>query len=682
MRSTSASIQIDWRAGDDPVQLRTREWLVTNGLGGFASGTLLGPATRRYHGLFVPNLADPEGRYVLISRLDEEVIAGDTRVHLGGAEYLDERLACDTQHHLRAFRFAHLMPTWRYAVDDRVLEKTIVMSHMQNTVFVQYKLLRGEPLRLQVRPFVAFRRQDAVLEPRDYSAFKLSIDGNEHEVQLQDAPLSLRFGMRPTDCAFVADAVEEHDVLFRKERDRGYDHSENQYSPGYFALDLQADAPATFVATVHGWEALNIDAGQAIEAERNRVERLLAIAPASARSGFPAQLVMAADQFLVIPGSRLEDALLARASGGELRTVIAGYHWFGDWGRDTMISFEGLTLCTGRHREAGAILRTFAHYVRDGLLPNLFPEGAREALYHTVDATFWFFHAIERYRHVVGDEAIVAELWPTLCSIIDHHVRGTRYGIGVDPADGLIRAGAPGYQLTWMDAKVDDWVVTPRRGKPVEIQALWHNALSLMAEWASELHNDPAPFRERAALARRSFNARYWNEEAGHLYDVIDGEDGSDDPACRPNQIFSISLSHPVLDPAHWEAVVETVHQQLLTPYGLRTLNPEHPDYKRTYEGDLRSRDAAYHQGTVWPWLIGHYLDAWIKVHGRDERAGELLQAFPEHLRDAGIGSISEIFDATHPYVPRGCIAQAWSVAEVLRAWLKTTGDVGAPPSA
>src|SRR5690606_14331795 len=362
---------------------------------------------------------------------------------------------------------------------------------------------------------------------------------------------------------------------------------------------------AGFVATTHAWDRIEFDVEQVFDAERRRTDTLLELATASAGDDFAEQLTMAADQFIVMPGSRLEEGVIHQAGGSVLRTVYAGYHWFGDWGRDTMISLEGLTLCTGRFREAGAILRTFSHYVKDGLLPNLFPEGERQALYHTVDATLWYFHAVACYVRASSNRMIIRQLFPVLDSIIQHYTEGTRFNIGVDAADGLVAAGAEGYQLTWMDAKVDDWVVTPRRGKPVEIQALWHNALSLMAEWASELHNDPAPFRERAALARRSFNARYWNEEAGHLYDVIDGEDGSDDPACRPNQIFSISLSHPVLDPAHWEAVVETVHQQLLTPYGLRTLNPEHPDYERTYEGDLRSRDAAYHQGTVWPWLIG-----------------------------------------------------------------------------
>jgi predicted glycogen debranching enzyme len=380
---------------------------------------------------------------------------------------------------------------------------------------------------------------------------------------------------------------------------------------------------------------------------------------------------MAADQFIVVPGSRREESLLARAAGEEMRSVMAGYHWFNDWGRDTMISLEGLALCTGRHREAGAILRTFAHYIRDGLLPNLFPEGGREALYHTVDATLWYFHALDRYLAYSRDPDVLRDLYPALQSVIDHHVRGTRFHIGVDPADGLIRAAAEGYQLTWMDAKVGDWVVTPRRGKPVEIQALWYNALRLMDEWSGALGQRDARYADLATQVAASFNARFWSDRLGHLCDVVDGPNG-DDASLRPNQVFALSLRHPVLDHAHWRAVVEAIGSRLLTPVGLRTLSADHPDYQRLYEGTLLARDAAYHQGTVWPWLLGHFIDAWLRVHGRRDEARALLEAFPRHLLEAGVGSISEIFDADPPHRPRGCMAQAWSVAEVLRAWLAT----------
>jgi predicted glycogen debranching enzyme len=353
--------------------------------------------------------------------------------------------------------------------------------------------------------------------------------------------------------------------------------------------------------------------------------------------------------------------------------VIAGYHWFTDWGRDTMISLEGLTLCTGRQREAGYILRTFGHYVRDGLIPNMFPEGTREGLYHTADATLWFFHAIHRYLLATDDRATLRQLMPKLKSIFEHHMKGTRFGIRVDHGDGLLRQGAEGYQLTWMDAKVDDWVVTPRRGKAVEINALWYNALALFAEWLREEGDSMAPqVDEAAARARESFNTRFWYEAGGYLYDIIDGEHG-EDPACRPNQIFAISLDNPVLDQGRWQPVFDVVRERLVTPVGLRTLAPGHRDYKPQYYGDLRARDAAYHQGTVWAWLVGPYVDAYLRVRPGDfGGARECLAGFEHHLGDAGIGTISEIFDADEPYTSRGCVAQAWSVAEVLRAWLKT----------
>jgi predicted glycogen debranching enzyme len=340
-----------------------------------------------------------------------------------------------------------------------------------------------------------------------------------------------------------------------------------------------------------------------------------------------------------------------------------------------MISLEGLTLATGRHAEAGWILRTFAHHIHDGLIPNLFPEGENEGLYHTADATLWFFHALDRYVSITGDQEMLTLILPKVREIVAAHERGTHFGIRVDPNDGLLSQGEAGYQLTWMDAKVDNWVVTPRRGKAVEINALWHNALCLMEKWLRERGDmeDADAMRDRAARVRDSFNSRFWNPATGYLYDVIDGEAGND-PACRPNQVFSISLPHAVLAPDKWEPVLNTVRDRLLTPYGLRSLDSANPDYKSRYFGDLRARDAAYHQGTVWAWLIGPYIDAWLRVHP-DDRSGarRLLEPLVEHLNDAGLCSISEIFDAESPFHPRGCIAQAWSIAEVLRCWKTLT---------
>jgi predicted glycogen debranching enzyme len=457
------------------------------------------------------------------------------------------------------------------------------------------------------------------------------------------------------------------------EESRGYQARGDLWSPGYFRIPLQAHARAALVASTESVETMGVlQPGAALEAERGRRRRLIAHAMPEARDGIPAELVLAADQFIVTPAGRIEDTARAHAYGDEVRTVIAGYHWFTDWGRDTMISLEGLTLVTGRQVEAGYILRTFTHYVRNGLIPNLFPEGQKQGLYHTADATLWFFHAIDRYVERSGDQLTLALLYPTLKQIVEAHVRGTDFGIGMDARDGLLRQGADGYQLTWMDAKVDDWVVTPRRGKAVEINALWFNALKLMEQWAPDHDDNPAVYRDLAARVHCSFNQRFWQPQCGYLFDVVDKHSGGNDPKCRPNQVLAISLPHPVLARERWEPVMRTVRDRLLTPVGLRSLAPGDPDYKPKYFGDLRARDAAYHQGTVWGWLVGPFIDAWLKVYP-DDLAGAraALRGFVPHLDDGCIGSISEVFDAEAPFTPRGCIAQAWSVAEVLRSWVR-----------
>jgi predicted glycogen debranching enzyme len=447
------------------------------------------------------------------------------------------------------------------------------------------------------------------------------------------------------------------------------------WSPGYFRIDLGHDHDVTLVVSTESWETMEaLTPAKARRAEYERRRRLLSLTTAAARTGLGAEWTLAADQFLIQPAGRAEEAARARAAGDEVRTVIAGYHWFTDWGRDTMISLEGLTLVTGRHNDARSILRTFATHVRDGLIPNLFPEGSKEGLYHTADATLWFVQAIGRYYETTGDRETVDILLPVVEDIIAHHLHGTRFGIGVDKADGLLRQGAEGYQLTWMDAKCGDWVVTPRRGKAVEINALWYNALRWLERWHRDFQNEARArqIAEHAERAYRSFNQRFWYAKDGFLYDVVDGEKG-DDPSCRPNQVFALSLSHPVLDRQRWDSVMAVIQQRLLTPMGLRSLAPGEPDYKPTYHGDLRSRDAAYHQGTVWPWLIGAFIDAWIKLHpGERTAARRFLQGLADHQGEACVGSISEVADAEEPFTPRGCIAQAWSVAETLRSWVNT----------
>jgi predicted glycogen debranching enzyme len=485
----------------------------------------------------------------------------------------------------------------------------------------------------------------------------------------------LRLVVHGPHAALTLDAKGRSDVPYRMEAIRGYQSVGALWSPGYFRADLLRDHPVTLVASTESWEAVQaLQPAAAAAAELARRRGLLSIAGRRGGTGLAAELVLAADQFIITPAGRAEEAARARASGEDVRTVIAGYHWFTDWGRDTMISLEGLALSTGRFREAGYILRTFGHYVRDGLIPNMFPDGSREGLYHTADATLWFFHAADRFVRATGETETLRRLLPTFVEIARQHIDGTHFGIHVDEQDGLLHQGAEGYQLTWMDAKVDDWVVTPRRGKAVEINALWYNALRLLQAWLKD-HGVSDGGLDLAACAERayeSFNRRFWADQAGHLFDVVDGEHG-DDPACRPNQLLAISLEHPVLARERWEPVMRVVRERLLTPVGLRSLAPGHPDYKSRYYGDLRSRDAAYHQGTVWGWLIGPFVDAWIKVYPEDLiGARALLQGFERHLTQACVGSISEIFDAEEPYVPRGCVAQAWSVAEVLRCLEKT----------
>ena len=654
-----------------PADLLSREWLVTNGLGGYASGTFTGVPTRRYHGTLVAALPAPLGRTLMLGQLSEVLRLPDgTIVPLGG----------DTGHP-GELRLEFGLPVWRYEVDGCVLEKRVFLGHLQNTAYVLYRLVEGSGIvRLEMHPTIHLRGHDEPVSTQLAEPFVFTNVEDRYEIRGSGSSLPpLRMTIQGANPTFTLAGRKITGASYAVEKRRGYQWTGELWSPGFFGADLAAGgsdeanaAEVALIASVESWETMRaLPPREALNAELERRQRLAG----RARDRVETELVLAADTFVVTPG-RAEDEARARAAGDEARSVIAGYHWFTDWGRDTMISLEGLTLATGRHLEAGYILRTFARHVRDGLIPNLFPEGDREGLYHTADATLWFFHALHRYVELTGDRVTLDLLLPTLLDIVDHHLQGTRFGIGVDPDDGLLRQGAEGYQLTWMDAKVEGWVVTPRRGKAVEINALWYNALMLLERWLRERSADTAQrIAEHAERARESFNRRFWYEAGGYLYDVVDGEDGGADPACRPNQVFAISLPHPVLAPERWQPVMRVVRERLLTPVGLRSLAPGHPAYKPTYYGDLRARDAAYHQGTVWAWLIGPYVDAWLRVHPEDTKgAREALQGFLPHLREACLGSISEIFDAEEPYTPRGCVAQAWSVAEVLRCWVKTAG--------
>ena len=557
------------------------------------------------------------------------------------------------------------------------MERSVLLPHQQNSVHVTYRLIGGaEKVRLKLLPSFSFRPHDAPVSTPLPDRLQFTACQSRYELSAGPELPTLRMAFHGERAAFTYEPKKLTQLLYRLEESRGYDSQGDLWSPGYFRVDLVQGRDASLVASTETWETIEAISPEAVaHAEFDRRQRLLAQARVPAQDPLAGELVLAADQFIIQPVSRVEDAARVCAAGDEIRTIIAGYHWFTDWGRDTMISLEGLTMITGRQVDAGYILRTFAHYVRDGLIPNLFPEGQHEGLYHTADATLWFFHALSRYLDYTQDHATLASLLPKLREIIDHHLRGTRFGIGVDSTDGLLRQGADGFQLTWMDAKVGDWVVTPRRGKAVEINALWYNALRLMEHWVAQEEGEPAAAElgRWAALAQTSFNKRFWSATDGYLYDVVDGP-GGDDPACRPNQVLSFSLEYPVLNRAYWEPVLQVVQERLLTPVGLRSLAPGDPNYKPRYDGDLRARDAAYHQGTVWGWLIGPFVDAWIRLHPeKPHEAKRFLDGFKAHLAEACIGTISEIFDAEPPYTPRGCVAQAWSVAEVLRVLVKTT---------
>ncbi|HVZ88192.1 MAG TPA: amylo-alpha-1,6-glucosidase [Polyangia bacterium] len=670
-----------WRQGELPDALFEREWLVTNGLGGFASGTAGGIPTRRSHGLLVASLPAPLGRILMLNHLLETLAPADEApLVLSGIETLDASSPAAVE----GFRIENGRPVWTFARGGVRLEKRIVVSHQQNTARIVYRLTAADrPVRLALEPALAIRPHEGRVD-QPPGAYTVHATGDGVEVKGRAELPALRLLARAARPVGLGGTPRKLELIYRTERDRGYDWQGTLRTIGTFTLDLTPGEEASFTASTEDWNGLvEVSAAESMRLDDERRLRLIAQAAPALRTGPGAELVLAADQFVISPRVRPTDDVRLRAEGDEARTIIAGYPWFTDWGRDTMISLEGLTLLTGRASEARSILHTFAQHVRDGLIPNLFPEGETEGLYHTADATLWFFHALDRYERATGDVETRRFLLPKLVEIVNKHLQGTRFGIGLDTQDGLLTQGEAGYQLTWMDAKVGDWVVTPRRGKAVEINALFYNALMLLSGWLAEAGQRTGAggadvIAAHADRLRTAFNRRFWNPATGCLFDVVDGEPDDkgarDDASVRPNQLLAISLPNPVLDPAHWPQVMGVVREQLATPFGLRSLAPGHPDYKPRYDGDLRTRDAAYHQGTIWGWLIGPFVDAWLKTFPDDrEGARRLLDGLGQELSAACIGTISEIYDADPPFAPRGCVAQAWSVAEALRALAITT---------
>ena len=652
-------IQFERETWSDLEATLRREWLETNGLGGFASSTIIGLNTRRYHGLLVAATKPPAGRLVLLSKLEETLLIDGRRFHLSANRYPGV-IHPQGFRYLKQFRLDPF-PVFTYEVEGIQIEKSVFMIHRENSSVIQYEVKKNnrpevpKNLRLEICPLIAFR---------DYHGTSHENGGINSSVEQRSglATVIPYQGLPPLHLAHNAIDLCKTGDWYRNfeydaERERGLDFSEDLFNPFVLSFDLRSRRQASIIVSTE-----ERDVAQAVEYRQAEItRRRTAIVASPIEDSFAQSLAAASDQYLV--------------SRGDEKTVIAGYHWFGEWGRDTMIALPGLTLPTGKYDVARSILRTVAKHVDQGMLPNRFPDAGETPEYNTADAALWFIEAARAYLAYTSDlEFVRDELYPIFLEIISWHARGTRYGIKVDPS-GLLVSGEQGVQLTWMDAKVGDWVVTPRRGKPVEIQALWYNALCIMEDLALSFGDEPARkrYRHMAAVAQWSFNQLFWNEKLGCLYDVVNG--GPPDPSIRPNQIFAVSLPHSMLRQDRARRVVEKVEEHLLTPFGLRSLAPSDPQYRGRYTGGPTERDGAYHQGTVWSWLLGPFITAYVKVNGRREEARRQAEAWlsslVSHLAEAGLGQVSEIFEGDAPHRPCGCIAQAWSVAELLHVYVE-----------
>lgn len=641
-------------------QARNLEWVETNGMGGYASSTVSGAHARRYHGLLVAALNPPVGRTVLLSKLEESILcnsgdetmsAGEVRFDLSANQYPG---AIHPMGYTHLERFERdLFPTFYYNAAGVRLKKTIAAVQGENTTLVLYEVIEAPvAFTLELLPLYAARDFHSLSHASDSIGKQFLFDGGTFRTLNYHGGAELFIGI--PNAEFTEQQGWYYNFEYAVEKYRGLEFKEDLYTHGKFSIKLKkSDTVGVIISTEDpaGKNALKLFA-----AEKRRREDLLKDFDwnDSLKS-----LALAADQFIV--------------KRGERNTIIAGYHWFADWGRDTMISLPGLCLATGRYKEARQILQEFAESVSEGMLPNRFPDYGEAPEYNTIDATLWFFHAILQYYSHTKDKTFIKSVLPVLTDIIDWHYKGTRYQIKVDPVDELLQGGQDGVQLTWMDAKVGDWVVTPRKGKPVEINALWYNALRIVELLATEAGNktEADKYGAKAGKVLISFNKQFWNQKGSCLYDYVDGDYRNDD--LRPNQIFAVSLPFQLLSKERAKKVLEVVTKNLLTPKGLRSLSPLSPQYRPAYQGDIWQRDGSYHQGTVWSFLLGPYIDALFRVNGAKAKAeaSRIVITFLEHLREAGVGTVSEIFDADPPHTSRGCIAQAWGVGEILRVVLE-----------
>jgi predicted glycogen debranching enzyme len=637
-----------------------REWIVTNGIGGFASGTVAGCETRRYHGLLLAALRPPVGRMQLVTGLDEIVRYGGAEYSLATHQWAGGVVDPKGFLNIESFRLDGMMPVWTYALADALLEKRVWMRHGENTTYVEYTMVRGSSgVDLDLKALVNYRDFHGSTHAGNW---RMKIEPVENGVQVMAFDGATPFYLKCAGAVYQPRHEWYRNCFLPVEKERGLDDLEDHLFAALFQAKLKVGTTVTFVASTEATAGLDGAAVRAESAEREAKllqswltenEKTAADSP-----NWLPQLVLAADQFIV------KRSMPEFPDG---RSIIAGYHWFGDWGRDTMIALPGLTLATGRADVARQILLAFAEYVDGGMLPNNFPDVGGQPQYNSVDAALWFFEAVRQYFAVTKDGRTLLQLFPTLGEMIDAHVKGTRYNIHVDPADGLLYAGEPGVQLTWMDAKVGDWVVTPRTGKAVEVNALWINALETMAEFARLLARPGEGYEKLSAKARKNFQ-KFWNEERGCCFDVIEAPGVGNDAALRPNQLLAVSLPVAPLTEEQQKSVVDVCAQHLLTSYGLRSLAPGEPGYQGHYVGGPKDRDSAYHQGTVWGWLLGPFVLAHLRVYGDRAEAMRFLEPLGISVHMYGLGTLGEIFEGDPPFTPHGSIAQAWTVGEVLRA--------------
>jgi 4-alpha-glucanotransferase len=646
----------------DIDQAERREWWLANGLGAYAAGTIAGTLTRRYHGLLVAPVDPPLGRRLVVAKADATLSDGVDSWPLFCNRWRDGVIAPAGHQHIESFELDGRIPVWRFACADLRIEQRIWMEQGANTTYVAFRLLSGggdpqRPLSLNIKLLANAHDHHGIARAGEFNP-EIESGGVDLRVRFPDW-FALTLRARGGIIHARHEWYENFDLP--AERSRGLDDRDNHLCVGEAVLPL---LPGEWVGVV---ASLDANPSPYLDEALRRARAVDAGNLKRARVQVPelAQAPAWVDQLTLATASFIFARPLPQVPDGE--SVIAGYPWFGDWGRDTMIALPGLTLASGRFETARRILQTFARFVDQGMLPNVFPGAGDKPDYNTVDAALWYIEAWRAYVDITHDLASLREAFPVLQSIVDWHVRGTRYGIGVDASDGLLRAGAPGVQLTWMDARIGDWVVTPRAGKPVEINALWFNALESMVQFADLLKLPREPYRAHAARVRQSF-PRFVNERDGGLYDVLDGPDGND-PSVRPNQILAVSLPFSPVDHAIQERVVRQCGAELLTSYGLRSLTPSHADYKPYYRGGVWERDSSYHQGPAWGWLLGHYALAEFRVFGDAQSAQARLEPLRDHLLDAGLGTVSEIFDGAPPHTPGGAPSQAWSVACTLEAW-------------